>query len=138
MRTSLLAISVSILCACAGDDLTAANGGLILTVPATSVGPGDSITAVVTNRSRLDFSDYYGCVREGRPFDRRVGTDWVRLPSTDTLPCAAIVHSETLHPGASRNYVWKAPSDTGTYRVALGLGLGQGSVTLISHQFVVR
>jgi hypothetical protein len=135
MRASLLAVSLLLLCACTGDDLTEVNDALIMKVPATSVGRGDTITAVITNRSRLYFANYVSvCGDEGRPFDHRVGTNWVRLPTTDTLSCVALVHGETLHPGASRRYAWRAPSDTGTYRVAYRFA----AVTLISHPFVVR
>jgi hypothetical protein len=130
-RSYLLAISLSLLCACNGDELSDVNGPLSMTVPATSVGPGDTIRAVITNVSRRDVTYHDGvCGAEGRPFDRRVGADWVRLPSTDTLACAAIGTAETLHPGASQHYAWSAPSDTGTYRVAF--------LSFTSHPFVVR
>ena len=135
MRVMTLAVSLSVLCACNGDDLADVNGPLSMTVPATSVGPGDSIRAVITNVSRRDFTGFDGvCSDEGRPFDRRVGADWVRLPSTDTLACADGVRSVTLHPRASVSYAWRAPTDTGTYRVAFRLA----PVTLISHPIVVR
>jgi hypothetical protein len=130
MRVLMLAASLSILCACNGDDLTDVSGPLSMTVPATSVGPGDTIRAVITNISRRDVTYHDGvCGAEGRPFDRRVGADWVRLPSTDTLPCATNVRGETLHPGANQHYAWRAPIDTGRYRVAF--------LSLRSHSFVV-
>jgi hypothetical protein len=136
MRASSLAILLSVLCACNGDDLTDINGPLSMTVPATSVRRGDTISAVVTNRSDRDFDDDVetGCVLAQGPFERLVDGDWVRPVVSDTLPCAPLTMYESLRPGASRDYTWKAPSDTGIYRVAFTLGF----VALISHPITVR
>jgi hypothetical protein len=136
MRASLLTIALSLMCACSADSLTDTNGPLIMTVPATSVGPGDTIRAVITNVSRrvFDYDVVIGCASHQGPFERLVGGDWVRPVDSDTLPCAELVMSDSLRPGTSQNYAWSAPSDTGTYRIAFGLG----PVALISHPIVVR
>lgn len=126
---------LALLAACSANDLTDVNGPLSFTVPQTAVAPGVEITGVVANRTRVPFSTYVE-LPCGQPFERKVGGTWTSLGSSDSsVLCLTGAMYQELGPDSTWNYSWRAPSDTGTYRVVLSIGL---LITLISHPIVVR
>lgn len=124
-------------CACASDGPTATNVPLALNVSPISSAPRGTITAIVSNVSDHPVSattNAFGSASRVCPCQRLVGSTWAAAVNLDTLPGFPITYDGDLAAHTSWTFTWTAPSDTGTYRVAMAIG----TFTLISPKFTVR